>query len=220
MMKICESTFDILKNFSTINPSIAFKKGSRIRTVSQQKNILAQTNVPEAFPVDFAVYELNQFLGLTTLFEDADFEFNESNVVISENSTVASYTYTDPSMITTPPEKNIELPSAEVEFSMSKTDFKRVLNGANQLQLPEVVVRGIDGKIKLVGTDTKNPSSNEYSIDVGTTDTSFEFIFRTENLKLITDDYKVQISKGGIAQFTGERVTYWIATEKDSTYEG
>lgn len=218
-MKISESTFDVLKNFSTINPSLAFKKGSKLRTVSPQKNILAEATISESFPVNFGIYELNKFLGLTTLFDDADFQFENTAVKIKEGRNIASYTYTDESMINTPPDNNIELPSTDVEFSLNKDSYRKVLTGANQLQLPEVVVRGKDGVISLVATDTKNPTTNEYSIEVGTSPAVFQFVFKTENLKMIVDDYAVKISKTGIAEFSGSRVNYWVATEKDSTYD-
>jgi hypothetical protein len=218
MMKISDTTFDVLKNFSTINQSLAFKKGSTIRTVSEQKTILAQAKVEEAFPLDFAIYELNQFLGLASLFEEADFEFGNSQVTLKEGTAKANYTYADPSMITTPPENNIDLPSIEVQFNMSKSDLRQVLNGANQLGLPEVVVRGDGSKIELVATDTKNPTSNEFARTVGEHGSTFEFIFKTENLKFIPNDYKVEISKQGIAHFDSENVQYWVATESGSTY--
>jgi len=220
MMKISDTTFDVLKNFSTINQSLAFKKGSTIRTVSEQKTILAQATVPEAFPVDFAIYELNQFLGLSSLFEEADFDFGGRQVTLQEGSSKANYTYADPSMITTPPEKNIELPSVEVQFEMSKANYRQILNGANQLGLPEVVVTNRDGKVSLVATDTKNPSSNEFAISSDTdTDASFQFIFKIENLKFIPNDYTLSISKSGIAHFKSENVQYWVATESGSTFE-
>jgi len=218
MMKICDATFDVLKNFSTINQSLAFKSGNVVRTVSPQKNILAQATVSESFPVDFAIYELNQFLGLSTLFEDPDFDFGTARVTIKEGSSKANYTYADPSMITTPPEKNIDLPSQEVTFRLTKDDFKRVLNGAHGLQLPEVVVRGADGNISFVATDTKNPNSNEFSAEVGTTDSTFQFVFKTENMKFLPDDYGVTISAKGIAHFNGSTVQYWVATESNSQY--
>lgn len=217
-MKISDSTFDVLKNFSTINQSLAFKKGNVIRTVSEQKTILAQAKVEEAFPVDFAIYELNQFLGLSSLFEDANFEFGDRQVTLKEGSAKANYTYADPSMITTPPEKNIELPSVEVQFKISKDDFKQILNGANQLGLPEVAVRGEDGIISLVATDTKNPTSNEFSRTVGENGASFQFIFKTENLKFLMNDYNVSISSQGIAHFSSQNVDYWVATETGSEY--
>lgn len=218
MMKISESTLDVLKNFSTINQSLAFKRGSVIRTVSEGKTILAQARVSESFPVDFAIYELNQFLGLASLFEEADFDFGERQVTLKEGTAKATYTYADPSMITTPPEKNIELPSVEVQFKMNKSDYRAVLNGANQLGLPEVVVTSRDGKIMLVATDTKNPTSNEFSREVGEHGASFKFIFKTENMKFIPNDYQVEISSKGIAHFKSDSVEYWVATEAGSEY--
>jgi len=218
MMKISDTTMDVLKNFSTINQSLAFKSGNVVRTVSPQKNILAQATVTESFPVDFAIYELNQFLGLSTLFEDPEFEFGDSQVTLKEGKSKANYTYADPSMITTPPEKNIELPSEEVTFRITKEDLKRVLNGAHSLQLPEVVVRGKGGTISFVATDTKNPNSNEFSAEVGSTDAEFQFVFKTENLKFLPEEYGVTISAKGIAHFEGSTVQYWVATESNSQY--
>jgi len=220
-MKISDNTFDVLKNFSTINQSLAFKAGNVIRTVSPQKNILAQATVAESFPQDFAIYELNQFLGLVSLFDDADLEFGERNMVVSEGTAKANYTYADPSMITAkPPEKNIELPSVEVQFKMSKDDYRKVLNGANQLQLPEVVVRGKDGIVSLVATDTKNPTTNEFARSVGENGADFTFVFKAENLKFLQMDFDVQISAKGIAHFKGDGVEYWVATEAGSSYDG
>ena len=219
-MKISDTTYDVLKNFSSINQSLAFKAGNVIRTVSPQKNILAQAKVAESFPVDFAIYELNQFLGLASLFEDGDIDFGERNMVIKEGTAKANYTYADPSMIAAPPEKNIELPSVDVRFDMFKVDLKQILNGANQLQLPEVVVRSNNGIIELAATDTKNPTANEFVRTVGESGADFKFIFKTENLKFLIKDYNVSISSKGIAHFSGEGVEYWVATEAGSSFNG
>ena len=62
-MELSKETQDILKNFSEINQSLAFKEGKVLKTVSPQKNNLARAEVTEHFPQDFAVYELNKFLG-------------------------------------------------------------------------------------------------------------------------------------------------------------
>jgi hypothetical protein len=200
MMKLSDNTFDVLKNFSTINPSISVKAGNVLRTVSEQKNILAQAVVNESFSMPFAVYDLSQFLGLASLFEDEDYDFGSSSVTISEG-------------------KNKSLPSVEVEFDLAFDDLKKVVNAANQLGLPEVVVRGADGAVVLVATDTKNPTSNEFSHDIGvTTDATFDFVFKVENFKFMSDDYKVSISQKGISHFKGSKVEYWVATEAGSKY--
>lgn len=223
-MRISEGTMDVLKNFSTINPSLAFKQGNTIRTVSEQKNILAQAVVEDAFPVDFAIYELNQFLGLASLFDNADFAFGEADVTIRDenNKSHSRYTYTDPSMVTSPPEKNLDMPDPEIQFSVTADDLKAVVSAANQLGLPEVVVRGGALGIALVATDMKNPTSNEYSRDVGESNGDiFNMVFKTENLKFISGDYDVKISKAGISHFKNisGHIEYWVGTETNSEYE-
>lgn len=217
-MNLSESTVEVLKNFSTINPSLVFKQGNKLRTVSPQKNILASSVVAESFPSDFAIYELNQFLGLNSLFDNGSIAFGEKSLEISQGSTKCSYTYTDPSMVTAPPEKDLSLPSTDVSFDMSADTLRSVVNAANQLGLPEIAVRGDGSTVSLVATDSKNPSSNEFSVAVGDTEATFKFIFKTENFKFIPDNYSVEISAKGISHFAGERVEYWVATEAGSSY--
>jgi len=60
-MKLSKHTLNMLKNFSDINMSIEIKEGNILRTVSVQKNILAQAELEDTFPQDFAIYELNRF---------------------------------------------------------------------------------------------------------------------------------------------------------------
>ena len=43
------TTLSILKNFSSINQSILFKEGNKLRTISVMKNILAEATVTEEF---------------------------------------------------------------------------------------------------------------------------------------------------------------------------
>jgi len=221
-MKISEETFDVLKNFSTINPSISIKQGNVIRTISEQKNILSQKVVSESFPQEFAVYDLNQFLGLVSLFKEPEFSFGEKEVSIIGGSAKSRYTFTDPSMVTSPPEKNIELIDPEVCFNMPYASLKSIINGANQLSLPEIVVRGENGKIFLVATNAKNTTTNEFSVEVGETNATFNMIFKTENLKFMSYDYQVKISSKGVAQFSSEEnsLDYWVATEAGSEYHG
>jgi hypothetical protein len=221
MMKLSDNTFDVLKNFSTINPSISVKAGNVLRTVSEQKNILAQAVIDESFPTAFAVYDLSQFLGLASLFEDEDYDFGDDAVVISEGKNKSRYTYTPAHMVTQPPEKNLELPSVEVGFDLSFDDLKKVVNAANQLGLPEVVVRGSGGSVTLVATNTKNPTSNEFSHSIAeNVEGEFDFVFKVENMKFMPDDYEVSISQKGISHFKGKKVEYWVATEAGSKYNG
>ena len=71
MMKISESTFDVLKNFSTINPSLAFKKGSKLRTVSPQKNILAEAgySLDELVKCTIFVRDMGDFAAINEIYQ-------------------------------------------------------------------------------------------------------------------------------------------------------
>jgi hypothetical protein len=124
-------------------------------------------------------------------------------------------------MITSPPPKNIEVPSPEVKVTITKEQLKKVINAASQLQLPEVVVRSKDGQtITLTATDIKNPTSNEFSVDIGeSTGATFTFVFKTENLKMVIADYDVEISSKGISSFKSPSIQYWIAIEASSSYK-
>ena len=48
-MKLSKHTLNMLKNFSDINMSIEIKEGNILRTVSVQKNILAQAELEDSF---------------------------------------------------------------------------------------------------------------------------------------------------------------------------
>ena len=69
-MKLSDSTLAVLKNFAGINNSILVKKGNQLRTISVAKNILAEAEIPEDFPRDVAIYDLNQFLNGLSLHQD------------------------------------------------------------------------------------------------------------------------------------------------------
>ena len=86
-MKLSDSTLTVLKNFAGINNSILVKEGSQLRTISVAKNILAEADIPEEFPRDVAIYDLNQFLNGLGLHSDPDLDFSpESYIAIKEGT--------------------------------------------------------------------------------------------------------------------------------------
>jgi hypothetical protein len=57
-MKFSERTLTVLKNFATINPSIIFKPGKQIRTISPQKTVVAIANIEDEIPSEACVYDM------------------------------------------------------------------------------------------------------------------------------------------------------------------
>ena len=222
-MKITNQTLALLKNFSSINGSIIVRPGSKLRTVSPQNNIMAEAEVAETFDTSFAIYDLSQFLGAVSLFEDADFDFQDSFVRVSTGKRNIRYFYADESMVKAPSEKKITLPSVDVEFDLSAGQLNEIQKAASVLQVPEVAVIGVAGEqTRVAALDTKNSTTNEFAVEVDhTSDTSnFKLIFKVENLKMINVDYKVQICAKGISRFYNEKLKleYFIAIESSSSF--
>ena len=220
-MKLSESTVNLLKNFSSINQSILFKEGSKLRTISVMKNILVEANINEEFDKDFGIYDLNQFLNGLALHASPELDFtNDEYVVIKEGRMRSKYFFADPSVIVAPPEKEITLPSEDVSFELTSQQLEKLKKAASVYQLPDVSVIGEAGVIKLVARDKKNDTSNDFCIVVGETESEFVFNFKEENLKIVPGNYDVVVSSKLLSRFTNQNidVTYYIALEPDSSF--
>jgi len=220
-MKLSDNTLTILKNFAGINNSILVKQGTKLRTISVAKNILAEADITEDFPRDFAIYDLNQFLNGLSLHNDPDLDFKEDSYLsIKEGKRRVKYFFADPNVIISPPEKEINLPSKDVCFQLDSTSLEKLVKAAAVYQLPDLSAIGESGVIKLVVRDKKNDTSNEYAIVVGETDSEFTFNFKVENIKIIPGAYDVVVSEKLLSQFTNTKynLTYYIALEPDSTF--
>ena len=221
-MNLSDQTLNILKNFAGINNSILVKEGTKLRTISVAKNILAEAVIDEEFPRDFAIYDLNQFLNGLGLHQDPDLDFgNESYITIKEGKRRVKYFYADPAVIISPPDKDITLPSEDVRFQLDNTVMEKLLKAAAVYQLPDLSAVGEAGVIKLVVRDKKNDTSNEFAIVVGETDKEFAFNFKVENIRIIPGAYNVVLSNKLLSEFTNENLElkYYIALEPDSTFE-
>lgn len=217
-MKFGARTIQILRNFSAINPSLQFDEGDVLKTISPNKTILAKAKLDDEIESTFAIYDLSRFLGVVSLFNEPQFELEEKLVNIKSQGRKVSYTFADPSTIVLPPNKEIKIGDADVSFNLKNEQFTEVMKALGVMSFPELVIAGEDGKVVLRATDTKNPSSDKYDIEVGETDLEFLAVFKSENLKIIPDNYEVFISSKGISHFVGTDVEYWISIESNSKF--
>src|SRR5210317_2146997 len=197
-MKLSDNALAILKNFAGINNSILVKQGNKLRTISVAKNILAEAEIKEEFPRDFAIYDLNQFLNGLSLHQDPDLDFQEDSYLsIKEGKRRVKYFFADPNVIIAPPEKEIQLPTQDVCFQMDSVTLEKLVKAAAVYQLPDLSAIG-DGE----------------------TDQEFSFNFKVENIKIIPGAYDVVVSSKLLSQFTNTQhnLKYYIALEPDSTF--
>jgi hypothetical protein len=132
----------------------------------------------------------------------------------------SKYFFSDPSVIIAPPEKEMKLPTEDVSFVVQDEQLRRIMKSSGILGLPDLSVVGEAGVVKLVVSDRKNDTSNDFQIVVGETSAEFCFNFKIENIKLVPGSYEVVISRKNLARFVNNalNLTYFIALEPDSKY--
>jgi hypothetical protein len=222
-MKLSNETLTVLKNFSSINQGIQFKKGKKLTTVSAGKTVLAQANLADEFPQDFCVYDLNEFLSVHSLFKDSDIDFTDSDIVFKSGKRKSNYRMTAANMIVTPPEKEITLPSVDCEFTLSAEDYDAIIKAANVLSSPHIGVRSDGETVEVIAFDAVNNAAHTNSIQVGEGNgKKYTIVFKSENIKLISGGYDVKISFKGIGHFKNikDDIQYWIAFEAKETKIG
>ena len=225
VMKLEPKTVTVLKNFSTINPSMVFKPGNVLATISPTKTVLAKAKITQSFERQFGIYDLSRFLGVVSLFGDnPDLQFNNDSVTIRSDNRELDYRFVgDLSTIITPPDGEINF-KEDVVFNISNTALQDIQRALSALSMPEIAVVGDRGDLWIQVIDTKNPAGHNYRINLGNTDKKFRFVFKAENLKFIPQDYEVRITSKGMSHFKGSQsveVDYWVAVQpKVSTFEG
>ena len=222
-MELSEGTLQVLKNFASINSNIVIKKGNNLNTISEAKNLLASASILEDIPIDFGIYDLNQFLSVLSLVDTPRVSFKDQYVTIGDSTgrTEIKYFYSDMDMLTTP-SKLITIPSVEVKFILDNETLNKIKRAASALEHTAVAISSNNGVVRLSVVDPENTTSNTFSIDVDGEfeEEDFNLIINISNLKMLPGDYEVEISSSLISHFTNveNKTQYWIALEKSSTY--
>jgi hypothetical protein len=224
-MKLSVDTLSVLKNFASINQGIMFKKGKTLRTVSAQKNVMAEATITDEFPTDFGVYDLNNFLSVLSLHkDDPSLDFQDNNVIISglQGRSKIKYRFCSPNSIVAAPDKAIEMPEPEISLTLSQEDFDWILKASAVLSSPFIAIESDGQKVFVTTFDPQNDAAHTESLEIADgKGKNYKMLFKVENLKMISGSYDVKISSKGISNFKHKSLNlqYWIATETGSKFE-
>jgi len=215
---LTKTTEYILSNFSTINSSIIFKKGNTVRTISNAENILAKFTSEETWPIDFAIYDLGQFLqGCNILKTDPKDQVTldfaaQDHVKISCRKRSVKYYFSDPEItLKSAPDKNVNFPGSDIEFEVSGTDVNSLWKASGVFLSPDLTFQSRNNDIRLILRDKENDTSNAYRIDVnGSCTGDYELDVKMENIRLVTGDYNVKVSKNLISEWKMLKSDRWI----------
>ena len=220
-MKLSNSTLKILRNFSDINNTILIRKGKSIVTVDPQKRIVADANIHESLPQDFAIYDLNKFLGVNSIWENSDLNFETDKVVFKKDSRFLDYFYSDPTVVQDAEPVRQKIPTVFNEdsivqkFSLSEDDLKLLRQNASLLSFTHVSFVSDSDGMRVVSQDISTPTHGKFNLQVsGESKESGSYNMLFENLKILPDSYDVEVSPT-VAHFVGKTtgVQYWIVME-------
>jgi hypothetical protein len=220
-MKLSTDTIKILRNFSDINNTIYIRKGNNIITVDPQKRIVADASISESLPRDCALYDLNRFLGVTSLFDSPDLDFATDKIVVKSDNRSIDFIYADPSVVQDAGPTRKKIPSVFDEksivqkFTLTEEDLKSLRQAASLLGLTHVSFVSDDAGLKVIAQDVSNESLGKVTLNVAgecTANSTCNMLF--ENLKVLPDTYNVEVSPT-VAHFVGTTtgVQYWIVME-------
>ena len=218
-MKLSKETVGLFKNFAGINSNLLLKQGNKLATISTQKNVMSDTVVNESFPADFGIYDLNEFLGAMSLFDDPELDFSDKYVTIKEGGASIKYFAAEIGNLVVP-QKAIVFPEAEIEFTLTSTMLNMIQKTSSVLRATDLQIVGDGSKMVIQVGDKKNATGNTYNAQVGSTDKEFKVNLKVENLKMLPGDYLVSISSKKISRFkaTSSELVYYVAVEADSVF--
>lgn len=197
-MNLSKSALEVLKNFSSINQGLLFKKGNVIRTMSVRRNVFGRAVVPDAIPRDFAVYDLPEFLSTISLLDNPEFAFDDKSMTIKDaKDNKIKYFYSSPSVIVAPPDKEMKLPATDISFKMTASQLEQIQKASAVMRLKELDISKSGVRI----FNSENPG-NEFMTDIGVVaEEDAKAVLHVEELKFIPGDYQVEITTQGIARF-------------------
>jgi hypothetical protein len=212
-MKLSKVTVDILKNFSDINTGIVIKKGDTLSSMNIMKTMFAKAVVPDEFPVDFAIYDLIEFLNIYSILGDPEMNFKNDHVVMIDQRSgdEAEYFYSSPSVIVHPENRSVNPPTGEKMFTLTTANLSRIDKISSTAKLKDLKVGtdnlmlynrngvGLRAYLNLLITLVEDEEKRKPA----------DSIIKIENLKLLPLDYAVTVGHA-LAMFRSTTEPYHI----------
>lgn len=217
-MKLNEHTMNVLKNFATINPGVVLNPGKIQKTQSPGGEILAIAELDEITSNKFAIYDLNQFLGNVTTMSNPDISIKKNVITIKDDVFEFNYHACTPSSVIHPPDMEILLKNPDVSFELPHSTLTKLLRLASMNELHNLSIGSKNKKLHIQIHDMSKSNVNYASTEVGEyLGDDFIATFKTEYLKFIPDDYRVEMKLGKFARFYGKNknIQYTVGIEVD-----
>jgi len=194
-MRLSAETKLILKNFSTINPSIIIKPGSVLHTSDPSGILHAQALVKEEFSAQMDIYSLPTFLNMISSFDECEILPGPKQVLIQGNQTEYRYLYAAPGILKPPHVRDSSFVWDEI-FSTKITtdDFRAISKAVGITGINQLNIYTEDGDVFLSLHDKKS-TGNSFKSLIGKSDVEFDIWTKTEHLNFVPGEYTMAVCK-------------------------
>lgn len=214
-LKFSKETIEIFSNFSAINNSIVFKPGTLVGTVSVRRDFVANANIAEELPQEFAIYNFSEFLNVLGLFDDPTIRFFDDHVLIYERGKKVMYHFASPDVI----QNKVATPNVSnifTEFKIPWETYNSLIRAARTMGMGTMRIYGKDGQLFV--EVQKEDIDDSFTIEIEDVRVNdFDAYLDISVMKLLEDDYDVSISSDGVVVWKGCDVTYWQAIDKEKS---
>lgn len=220
MTTLNAETLSVLKNFASIQSNFVIHPNAPLKTMSDSKTILAQSNaiLDTSLEEPVGIYDLNELLSVLSMFSEPELTFTDSGYIMIKQDKQSVRYYLANTSILTYPEKDVKMPPVDVSFDLTTDLFSSLKKASSALKAPEMTVSNHPDGLEISVTNSRDKTSNSFSVvldeNIESPDTDFEYTFTIANLKLYPCDYRVNVSGKGIAHFVSDTVNYWIPLNK------
>jgi hypothetical protein len=224
-MKLSKKTLDILKNFSSINASLFTKSGNKLYTISPTMTIVAEATIEETFDTNFCIYDLSKFLGVVSLFDSPEFEFEKKYVTISgANNSNINYHFCEQTLLDRYVKNYGNVPQTTKKvygFEITSKQIDNLKRAASLLELNTIKISaspesGID--VTAIRDDNATPNFFNINIEDGQIlDKKAEPIYIDISLmNLYPGTYTVEVGGGSSTKWVNkdQDITYYIVIKK------
>jgi len=221
-IKFSKDTLTVLSNYTSINSSILFREGNRLKTMSVGQSCIAEYTCEETFPVQFGIYDLNQFLLTLELFDEPVLEINDSQSgIIKGAGRSCKYVFTGPNVkVISAPENDVVFPDTDIEFTIKMEDMAALKKASNVYKYKDLRFTSTVSGVSISILDRENSTGNVFTIDLpGQSVGEYELFMKIDNLAIVPGDYTVSISASRKIsrwkQNNNLELTYYIAFEPE-----
>lgn len=215
-MKLTNQDIVVLKNFASINQSIKFSEGSLVRTKNPAGDIHGYATLSDSVTESFCVYDLPRLIRTIELFDEAELSFTDSAIEVTGGGRSAQYAYSSEELlegVVSDYSKNVRFPPIVSEIIITEATLTKALQASSILSLPEILIKGTEGVgVVLSVCHYDQDSSDRFDVELaGDVGGDFELVFDASSLKMIKQDYTVEVSEVGLTHWIGSAASYYVA---------